>query len=140
MTVEQLAKSKYPMPDVNHYGSNMDEDYLMDMEITTLRREAFISGYNAANEWVSVPVTNEYLKQKGFQLIDMMFDNKPMRYYRNGKLIVERTEEGWIIRLYNDKEQELIANVSSVQNLEMFARILSHPLPSPLNQSNETEV
>lgn len=63
-----------------------------------------------------IPLTEEWLEKFGFKLIDMMFENVPMRYWRNDFIIV--VDESKVVLLYNDKEIVTTVNVGYVHQLQ----------------------
>jgi hypothetical protein len=70
------------------------------------------------------PLTKEYLEANGFKFVDMMFSNDPMRYWRKDKLIIRKSDTGFAVDLFNDKEQHIEVEVNTVQKLKQLAELL----------------
>lgn len=74
-----------------------------------------ISLGNSMEEYLPIPLTPEWLERFGFKLVDMMFENVPLRYWRKDFIIVEESN---VILIYNDKEVANTINVSYVHLLQ----------------------
>jgi hypothetical protein len=74
---------------------------------------------------VNTRLNAQYLLAHGYKFVDMMFSNDPVRYWRKDKLIVRKTETGFAIDLFNDKEQHFEIEVNTTQKLHQIEELLT---------------
>ncbi len=72
-------------------------------------------------------LSDDYFKERGYKFVDMMFENAPYRYWRKGKIIVVKAGAGYLIDLFNDKEEHIEVILNTIEEFESFTNFLTKP-------------
>jgi len=102
----------------NERGLEYDHDFILTEE-----NMGKLFGDNiglALQDLFPVPLTPAILEKCGFEFKDMMFANKPMRYWRKDWFCLNLFDKSdkYVLYLWNEKETEKSVYISSLHQLQ----------------------